>query len=131
MRERALLALRISARLAAEAIHAAGGPSSASIVRRDTPAGVTFRPKPRRPFLRLTLIVAAALFAGLIAYLPCSRSSITSITQCENSSPSVPHVPACNPQNWITGNLGNDSLSRNDSVPFRIIFGNLKRAVIR
>jgi len=71
----------------------------------------------------LALVISQSL--GMIAASAGNPSA--DLDQCANGSLSSPNVPACNPDEWVNGNLGASKAHyfEGDSIPYRMKFDNL------
>ena len=74
----------------------------------------------------LALAFALALVPGGASAAPPPTGS-ADLDQCANGSLSAPTVPACNPNEWVNGNLGASKAHylEGDSIPYRMKFGSL------
>jgi uncharacterized repeat protein (TIGR01451 family) len=85
--------------------------------------------KPGPRFGRVAFVVSLALVIsqslGIIAASAGNPSA--DLDQCANGSLSSPNVPACNPDEWVNGNLGASKAHyfEGDSIPYRMKFDNL------
>jgi hypothetical protein len=68
-------------------------------------------------------LVFSALWMGVVV----AANPAANLDQCANGSLASPNVPACNPTEWVNGNLGASKAHYNegDSVPYRMRFSNL------
>jgi hypothetical protein len=76
-----------------------------------------------------TLFAVGALLTGMLATgsIVVAANPAANLDQCANGSAAAPNVPACNPNEWVNGNLGSSKAHyfEGDSVPYRMRFSNL------
>src|SRR5919109_3079022 len=89
-------------------------------------------PFPLRILAAFTLRILTAftlLAASLAPAIPVAEAAnpSASLDQCANGSLASPTVPACNPNEWVNGNLGASKAhyAEGESVPYRLRFDNL------
>ena len=82
-----------------------------------------------KKFARLSLTVMIVLVLSLLgnAASVLAANPSANLDQCANGSASSPTNPACNPTEWVNGNLGASKAHYNegDSIPYRMRFGSL------
>src|SRR6266540_4467116 len=75
------------------------------------------------PMILLLLLFILSSFASVAL----AANPSADLDQCANGSLASPNVPACNPNEWVNGNLGASKAHyfEGDSIPYRMKFDNL------
>src|SRR5512133_1221381 len=74
-------------------------------------------------FLALVVLTVGASSATTVS----AANPSADLDQCANGSLSAPNNPACNPNEWVNGNLGASKAhySEGDSIAYRLKFDSL------
>ena len=81
-------------------------------------------------FAPLVVVFAAAVL--LLAPGGVAANPSANLDQCANGSLASPNVPACNPTEWVNGNLGSSKAHyfEGDSIPYRMVMNDLNTSIV-